>query len=128
MRRRFWIHLVALASVLLHTAAVVYHHQVMLGARFERQHLLSSLAVSCHGTGQTTLPDAELPWIPAPSEQSSGCLICKGLISALALAPQVSLDAPCDVAVATRPLPPYQARLVQITDIRPPVRGPPQLI
>jgi hypothetical protein len=129
MRRWSFVHLLALAGVLLHTAALAYHHRVMLGAHLERQHLLRSLAAYCHSLDRTTLTDAELPGIPVPSEEISGCLICKGLVSALALVPQVQVDAtPPRMSAAARPVPRHEAPPRQIADVRPPVRGPPHLL
>ncbi len=126
MRWRLWINWIALVGVLMHAALVVRHHQVMLSAELERQGLLGSLAAICHSDGQTrALPDAELPSIPAPYDQTSHCPLCIGLASAVVLAKQTELDAPVRLASALVELPRYDQPALRVAGFRPPTRGPP---
>jgi hypothetical protein len=127
MRHRRWISLIALVGVFLHTGAIVYHHQVMLDAHLARQQLLDALTVLCHGGGSSS--GANQPALPIPSEQSSGCLVCKGLISPFALiAAQVHFASPDVVQSAVRPRLSQGAIVGRVAHARPPVRGPPRLI
>ena len=97
MRWRRYINLVALIGVLMHAGMIVRHHQVMLGAHLERQKLISALGVICHGNGQTTAPsDAELPWVPPPSDQQNNqCPLCAGLASVIATTATAECGVPC---------------------------------
>ena len=127
---RRYINLAALIGVLLHAGMVVRHHQVMLGAHLERQELISSLGVICHGSGQASVPsDAELPWVPPPSDnQNSQCPLCAGTASAFAFVASVDRVAPGRLAIAAQQVPHYEVPPVEIAGVRPPTRGPPVLI
>jgi hypothetical protein len=125
MRFRTLIRLIAVLGVLLHAAALVRHHGMMLGGHLQHQALLSDLAALCHAGGDNGSPTAELPWIPAPTQSKSDCPVCAGQVSAFALAAPDLPQLPSRVAVAeswqiaaSRGHPQYHA-------VCPPARGPP---
>jgi hypothetical protein len=124
MRRHGWGSLVALVAVLLHSAAFIYHNQVMLDAYSARQQLLGELTTLCHG-GQRPL-EVDAPTLPLPSEQSTGCLVCKGLISPFALPTSPAYAKPHAYAHAIERLEPHSRGLTHlIANLPPPARGPP---
>jgi hypothetical protein len=129
MRWRRYINLVALIGVLMHAGMIVRHHEVMLGAHLERQNLISALGVICHGSGQTAAPsDAELPWVPPPSDQQNNqCPLCAGLAAAIATTATAECGVPLRFRTAAPQIVRYEARPVEIASVRPPTRGPPQL-
>src|SRR6185295_19841617 len=87
MRMRKWIGVLALASVLLHAAALVRHNTVMTGANLQYQALVESLTQICHGSGVAgNTATTELPYIPPPSNSEHGCPICSGLGPSMAVA------------------------------------------
>lgn len=87
MRSRKWISILALFGVLLHAGAIVRHNATMTGATLQYQALLTGLAQLCHGSATAdVLAASELPYVPRPSDAPSGCPICSGLNSAVALA------------------------------------------
>lgn len=123
MRRRRWVSLIALAAVLLHCAAVVYHHQAMLAAHAAHQQLLSALTVLCSGGKSHEVEDASLP---APAEHSTGCLVCKGLIPPFALPASFAIAEPhLYVGPVERPVPCQTGQDQRIAGLPPPARGPP---
>lgn len=128
MRSRRWIAIVALLGVLLHAGALVRHHATMLGATLDHQALLADLGQICHSAGTTSsVPAADLPAIPQPTDAQNGCPVCSGLGSAVALvAPELAAIA------LPAPVPPaFHADPIDISEfphaIHPPVRGPPAL-
>jgi hypothetical protein len=126
MRTRKWIGILALFGVLLHAGAVVRHNAAMTGAIFQYQALVTSLAEICHGSGMaSTVPPSDLPYVPRPSDAQSGCPICSGVGSAIALAAPAaaSIPLPQPVAIAFNP---YGQRLCEAGyAVCPPARGPP---
>jgi hypothetical protein len=113
-----------LVAVLLHGAAFIYHNTAMLSAYAAHQQLLSDLGVLCHGGGQTS--EVEAPTLPLPSEQSTGCLICKGLISAVAILAEQAWAEPTSYAIAMEPpAPRAQWQGHRATNLPPPARAPP---
>lgn len=128
MRSRRWIALVALLGVLLHAGAIVRHHGVMLGATLQYHTLVTELAQICHSAGTTAeAPSADLPAIPKPSDAQSGCPICSGLGSAVALAtPEFT-----GIVLSPPMLAVFQADPIAVPQlphaIHPPARGPPAL-
>jgi len=124
MCRRRWAALIGLVAVLLHGAALIYHNAAMLSAYAAHQQLLSDLAVPCHGGERPNEVDA--PTLPLPSEQSTGCLVCKGLISAVAiLSTQAWAEPPLYAIAMEPPAPRAQWRGHRATNLPPPARGPP---
>jgi hypothetical protein len=124
MRRRRWAALIGLVAVLLHGAAFIYHNAAMLSAYAAHKQLLSDLTVLCHGGEGPN--EVEAPTLPLPSEQSSGCLICNGLISAVAILTTPAGPEPTTYAIAMPPpVPRLQWRGHRATNLPPPARGPP---
>ena len=73
MRARRLISFVAVLGMLLHAAALIRHHDVMLGATLQHQALLTDLAQICHGgTGVADVPSGDLPTVPAPTDAQNG--------------------------------------------------------
>jgi len=128
MRMRKWIGVLALASVLLHAAALVRHNTVMTGANLQYQALVESLTQICHGSGVAgNTATTELPYIPPPSNSEHGCPICSGLGPSMAVAAPAAASPfipPAAQRVAYRHAP----RSVAIGHaVCPPARGPPAI-
>ena len=128
MRSRKWISIVALLGVLLHAGALVRHNATMLGATLQHEALLADLGQICHSAGTTSsVPAAELPTIPQPTDAQNGCPICSGLGMAFALA------APELAAILLPPpaAPVFHADPIDVPEfpyaVHPPARGPPAL-
>lgn len=125
MRRRRWAALIGLVAVLMHGGAFIYHNAAMLEAYAAHQQLLSDLGVLCHG-GIERSNEVDAPTLPLPSEQSTGCLVCKGLISALAILPVQAWAEPHAYAIAMAPPVPRSQWFGHSTaNLPPPARGPP---
>lgn len=123
MRRRRWIGLIALAAVLLHCAALVYHHQAMLSAHAAHQQLLSALSILCSGH---KTPEVDESTLPTPSEHSTGCLVCKGLVPPFALLTSHSVAKPHRYASRVeRSVPLFRGMDQRNAGLPPPARGPP---
>jgi hypothetical protein len=125
MRRRQWIAIVAMVSVLLHAAALVRHHGVMLGAHLQYQALVADLTASCHGEVDASKASADLPHVPKPIDAQSGCPICSGQAPSFAIISRDALVAPARLRTrpswgVLRPLPISGPHAVC-----PPARGPP---
>lgn len=126
MNRRRWIGILAVMGVLLHSAALVRHHGMMLPAGSLEPAvaaLEADLATICHfsldgtgSSGKTSQPVA-----------GKNCPLCSGLASLFALPPPLQWLLP-EPAVASFD---YQLwldqRVAQLKRIRPPGRGPPLL-
>ncbi len=94
----------ALFGVLLHAGASVRHQSVMLDAQRQHQALVTDLHALCNpGSG---VDQASVPYVPRPSDAQSGCPICSGLASAIALATPSFVLAPVsrELARPDRPL------------------------
>lgn len=123
MHRRRWLAWIALTAVLMHCAALVYHHQAMLSASAAHQQLLSALSVLCSGDKSLDVDD---PALPAPSEHSTGCLVCKGLIPPFALPASYAIAQPFRYAgLVERHVPPLRGMGQRNVGLPPPARGPP---
>jgi hypothetical protein len=128
MRMRRWIGLLALASVLLHAAALVRHNTVMAGAGLQYQALVDSLTQICHGSAVAgSVAPPNLPYVPPPSNSDNGCPLCSGL------GPSAAIAAP---EAATPFAPPAAQRVVYHAApgsvapghaVCPPARGPPAI-
>lgn len=121
MRLRPLVTLFAALSMLLHAAAIIRHHTVMVRAEIQYQDLAHSFSHMC-------LPGAtqdEAPTIPRPTNAEFGCPICAGVAPlfvlstttfSLALGESVTLDQP---AVLTSPI------FAILKWLQPPARAPP---
>lgn len=126
-RTRKMIGLFASALLLLHAAAVVRHHNLMLTLKLDHQTTIASLLVICHGNGGTTqLDPAGLPFIPEPTGDGTQCPVCMGICGAVAILPD-TLGAVASVTIATSERVRYRAERIaeRIRNARPPTRGPP---
>ena len=126
MRRRRWIAMMAMVGVLLHAAALVRHHGVMLAVHLEYQSLVSGLSAFCHGgleeAGKTAL---DLPAVPQPSDAQNGCPICAGHAPALAVIGLDLVEGPAPAAASIAWGEPRTTGPHQFASAWPPARGPP---
>ncbi len=117
---------VAIIGMLVHAALIVWHNASMVGATLERGLLAEALAI-CHATGPSGL-EGTVPAQPGEGEASTPCPICKGLVGAVAVVPDVRLPEPSPDKTAAR----FAARAKLITarlaPVCPPSRGPPRRI
>lgn len=128
MSYRRLVNLVALLGVLVHAGLVVRHNAVMLGAHLDRQGLIAALGVICHGSGQdAAVTDAELPWVPPPSEQQTGeCPLCAGLTPFAVLTANASCGGvPVAFRIPSSQFVVYDARPIEVARIKPLSHGPP---
>jgi len=127
VRLRQWIGLVAMLGVLLHAAALVRHHGVMLAAHLKYQALISDLSIICHGAATDVgTASADLPHVPKPSDAQNGCPICSGQAPATAVAAALDLvevHQPASVAIGWHE--PRNSTPIRLRQSWPPARGPP---
>lgn len=122
---RRWVGIVAVVGLLLHAAAVVRHHALMLANSLDPAvaALSTDLEQICHFNGDAT----ERGHDKRPSA-SGNCPICTGIAAAFALPPPAEWQQREPIVVVER----YQIRPDQRVDqlkrIRPPGRGPPEVI
>lgn len=127
MRARKWLSLLALAGVLVHAAALVRHHIVMLGAASQTPAVAALLAdlstgnFICHGNPAPADGEPQ----DLPSQANLLCPLCTGFAPLAALDAPEQVSLPCRltaalmVAQADVATPPEQT-------IRPHSRGPPR--
>lgn len=126
MRARKWISLFALFGVLLHAGAIVRHNAAMTGATFQYQALVTGLAEICHGSGAANaIPPGDLPYVPRPSDAQSGCPICSGLATAVAVVAPALRWAPVTTPVKIVFHPSSHFVPEHGRAVHPPARGPP---
>jgi hypothetical protein len=123
-----WISVLAVLGVLVHAAAVTRHATSHARAAFQYLALRADLAQLCHGGVRADVaPAPELPYIPPPTDGQSGCQICCGLGSAVALLaperPNLFVPTPAAVSVPTAEYCAPQSSHAPC----PPARGPPAL-
>lgn len=121
-----WPAIIAMLGVLLHAAALVRHHGVMLDAYLEYQELVAGLTAICHGDPDAAASSpADFPGYPNPSNALKDCPVCSAQAPTFAVAAPQSLETP--VRLAARADRPELARspCTQPHPVCPPARGPP---
>jgi hypothetical protein len=126
MMLRRWISFVAMFGVLLHAGFIVRHNAVMLSANLQQQELVAALGVICHGNGGTAqLAASDVPHVPQPSDSQSGCPICSGMVSAVALLPAMNFATLAHNSKSVRLAVVGREIAVRLVAVCPPSRGPP---
>lgn len=119
----------AIIGVLLHAGLIVWHNAAMLGATLQRNALATALAELCHGAGAAaTEAQGELPELPQPGNDQSGCPICKGSVSAVAILPTPDLQLHRPDRATARLEVVGRIIALRLQPVRPPTRGPPQTV
>lgn len=85
MRRRPWIAILAVFSVLLHATAIARHHSTMLGAAGGHAQLIADLGVICSPSLSKEATPAGQPELPAGGQGASDCPVCLGQVAASAV-------------------------------------------
>ncbi len=126
MRRRIrQIGVLAILATLLHAGALVRHHIGMLSSHLAHASLIASLGVICHPSGNVGATDTgQIPDLPRPGHGSE-CPLCSSGCSAVAVLAEPVMPSFATVAASERIeiVAEFVAR--RLTDLRPPVRGPP---
>ncbi len=126
MRSRTLVSIIALLGVLLHAGALVRHNTTMLGAHLQHRSLIADLGQLCQGGGTaSSIPAADQPAIPQPTDAQNGCPLCSGLGTAFALlAPELAA-----ILLPAPAAPIFHAVPIDIPELphaaHPPARGPP---
>ncbi len=126
MRRRVrQIGLLAILAVLLHAGALVRHHVGMVSSHFAHASLVASLGVICHPSGDAGVADTgQLPDVPKPG-LGGECPLCSAGCSAVAVLAEPVVPVFAHVVVSERIEVIAEFLAGHLTDLRPPVRGPP---
>jgi len=125
---RRWVSVIAVLGVLLHAAAVVRHHGLMLAASPVLASLEADLLVLCHGGAQQTpdVPDGLPPGPgPKPSDAKTACPICAWHVPAFALAPVERPDIPATTVAEIAWPHSRPTAMARRHPVCPPARGPP---
>jgi hypothetical protein len=113
-------------GVLLHAAALIRHHGVMLNAHLDYQVLVAGLTAICHGDPDVASSPADLPGPPSPPNAQKDCPVCSGQAPTLAVAPLRSLEEPIRLAASSDWSEFAETPRALPHPVCPPARGPPR--
>lgn len=126
VRLRSLISLFAVISMLVHAAAIVRHHAVMVRADLQYHSLLADLGHMCGPGAQSQSDDA--PSIPRPSSAEFGCPVCAGLVPLFALDAERCHLVPPQKVIQYQTIAAASAIVDALRWLQPPVRAPPTRI
>jgi hypothetical protein len=125
VRYRLIVSVIAVLGVLLHAGLLVRHGGMMVQAQLTHQELASALGVICHGDGTTSqTPSSDLP---APSNSSSDCPLCMGMMTTATL-PEQAVVAFISNALSERIVTVAERIAPRLAAVCPPSRGPPAIV